>query len=218
MAFHYQRICDGLPRCPGFTEALVLNFPLQDVAGLSANAGLWVAFILGSAFGFFLEQGGMGDARKIAAQFYFRDLAVLKIMFSAIVTTALGLFWFARVGWLDYDLIFLPPTYVWPQVVGGFIFGAGFVIGGLCPGTSCVALSSGRLDGLVLLLGLFFGIFLFNELHGHFDAFYRSGSLGSVALPDTLGVSNASMLVILVALAIAAFVVAEALERRNSGP
>lgn len=192
-----------------------MNFPVVDISGLSLDTGLWVAFALGIAFGFFLEQGGMGNARKIAGQFYLRDLAVMKIMFSAVVTTALGLFWFARLGWLDYDLIFLPPTYIWPQIVGGIIFGAGFVTGGLCPGTSCVAVSSGRLDGLALLGGLFIGILLFNELFEYFEDFYRSGSLGSISLPDYLDVSYAWALVGLVILALTAFLGAEALARRK---
>ncbi len=191
-----------------------MTFPVNEI---SVTGGLWIALFLGIAFGVFLEQGGMGDARKISAQFYFRDLAVMKIMFSAVVTAALGLFWFAKLGWLDYDLIFVPPTYVWPQILGGIVFGAGFVTGGLCPGTSCVAVASGRLDGLALLLGLFVGIFLFNEFFDYFEEFYRSGSLGSIALPEYLGVSTASLLVGLVVVALALFLGAEAIERRDGG-
>lgn len=189
-----------------------MTFPVNEI---SVAGGLWIALFLGIGFGIFLEQGGMGDARKISAQFYLRDLAVMKVMFSAVVTAALGLFWFAKLGWLDYDLIFVPPTYVWPQILGGIVFGAGFVTGGLCPGTSCVAVASGRLDGLALLFGLFVGIFLFNEFFDYFEEFYRSGSLGSIALPEYLGVSTASLLVGLVVVALALFLGAEAIERRD---
>ena len=132
-------------------------------------------------------------------------------------TKEMGMFWFARMGWLDYELIFLPPTYIWPQAIGGMIFGAGFVTGGLCPGTSCVAISSGRIDGLAMLFGLFAGILLFNEFFEYFADFYRSGSLGPIALPDYLGVPHTSMLVGVVVLALAAFAGSKALEKRRGG-
>ncbi len=189
--------------------------PLLETGIITAGTSLWLALLLGAAFGFLLEQGGMGNALKISGQFYFRDLSVLKIMFSAIVTTALGLFWFARVGWLNYDLIYLLPTFIWPQVIGGAIFGAGFIIGGLCPGTSCVAAASGRIDGLVLLIGMFAGIFLFNELFALFAGFYHSSSLGQVALPEFLGISHSLVLLILVITALAIFRVAERIEQRT---
>lgn len=70
--------------------------PLLEIGTISENTSLWIALLLGIGFGIFLEQGGMGNARKIAGQFYLRDLSVLKIMFSAIVTASLGLYWFAR--------------------------------------------------------------------------------------------------------------------------
>ena len=186
-----------------------MNLPL-----LLADS-LWLVLLLGIAFGFFLEQGGMGNALKISGQFYFRDMAVLKIMFSAIVTTALGLFWFSKLGWLDYDLIHMLPTFTWPQITGGLIFGAGFVVGGLCPGTSCVALASGRIDGLALLLGLFAGIFLFNESYPLIEPFYRSSDLGPVNLADVFGISHGAVLLMLVLIALAAFAGSEWIEKRS---
>ena len=182
-----------------------LVFPLSP----QGSASLWLALALGLAFGVLLEQGGMGHARKVAGFFYFRDFAVLKIMFSAILTCAVGLFWLARIGWLDYDLIFVEPTYLWPQLSGGLIFGAGFAVGGLCPGTSCVALASGRVDGLALLLGMFLGIGLFNELFAWMEPFYRSGEMGTSRLPELLGVGEALTLAGLAAIALLMFVLIE---------
>ena len=45
-----------------------------------------IAFVIGISFGFWLERAGFGSSRKLAAQFYFKDLAVLKVMFTAIIT------------------------------------------------------------------------------------------------------------------------------------
>lgn len=172
--------------------------------------------LIGGVFGWFLEQGGMGNAMRIAGQFYFRDLAVLKVMFSAIITTAIGLFWFARLGLLDYDSLIFLETYIWPQAIGGLIFGAGFVLGGLCPGTSCVALASGKLDGGALLLGLLAGIVLFNESFFLFETLYYSGARGELLLPQMFGQSHAKILLVLVALGLGAFAAAEQLERRTT--
>jgi len=94
------------------------------------------------------------------------------------------------------------------------------VMGGLCPGTSCVAASSGRIDGLVLLAGMLFGILLFNEAFPLFSGFYYSSDLGQVTIPQMLGVSYGVMVFVVVLAALASFNLAERLEakaRRSNG-
>ena len=105
---------------------------------------LLVAFVLGLGFGFFLERAGFGSARKLAAQFYLYDMSVFKVMFTAIVTAMLGVTYLGWLGWLDLDLVYLVPTHLGPQIVGGLVLGVGFVVGGYCPGTSVAALASSR--------------------------------------------------------------------------
>ncbi|HEY2091607.1 MAG TPA: YeeE/YedE thiosulfate transporter family protein, partial [Thermoanaerobaculia bacterium] len=92
--------------------------------------------VIGIAFGWALERAGLGDSRKLAGQFYFTDLTVFKVMFTAIVTAMLGVFWLVRLGVISLASISVPETYLVPQLLGGLIFGAGFVAAGLCPGTS----------------------------------------------------------------------------------
>ena len=94
--------------------------------------------MIGIGFGFFLERAGFGSARKLTDQFYFKDMAVFRVMFTAIVTAMLGLFYLAACGWVDLSLVYIQPTYLWPQIVGGLLLGVGFVVGGYCPGTSLV--------------------------------------------------------------------------------
>jgi len=48
---------------------------------------------------------------------------------------------------------FFMPSIYGAQIVGGLIFGVGFVMGAWCPGTAAVGLASGRLDALVFLAG-----------------------------------------------------------------
>lgn len=96
----------------------------------SLTTYLAVAVLLGFFFGFFLERAGFSSAHKLTAQFYFKDFSVLKVMFSAIVVAMLGIAYFSLVGWLDMSQVFVPPTYIWPQLVGGLLLGAGFIVGG----------------------------------------------------------------------------------------
>jgi len=103
---------------------------------------LAAAVIIGIAFGWTLERAGLGSAPKLAGQFYLTDFTVFKVMFSAIVTAMLGAFWLSRLGVLDLSRVYVPETYLLPQLAGGLLFGVGFVVACLCPGTSCVAAAS----------------------------------------------------------------------------
>ena len=94
------------------------------------EVGFLIAFIIGISFGFWLERAGFGYSRKLAMQFYFRDMTVLKVMFTAILTTMVGLLLFSLFGWIDLSLVYINPTYLWPQILGGLILGFGFIIGG----------------------------------------------------------------------------------------
>ena len=60
--------------------------PFFGNSAFSETASLGVALVIGIAFGWFLERSGMGSARKLAGQFYLRDLTVFKVMFTAIIT------------------------------------------------------------------------------------------------------------------------------------
>lgn len=185
---------------------------LPDDAGFASAALL--ALGIGVAFGWALERAGLGSARKLVGQFYGTDYTVFKVMFSAIVTTMLGAYWLARLGLLEMPRVYVPETFLGPQLAGGLVFGAGFALAGLCPGTSCVAAASGRGDGLAVVSGMFAGVlgagFLVTALAG----FYQSGARGAWTLPELLGVSPGFVLAAVVALALTGFYVAERLEAR----
>ena len=192
--------------------------PFYEFGRFGDTASLLVAVLLGIAFGWFLERGGMGNARKLSGQFYFTDLSVLKLMFSAIVTAMLGLFWLSWAGLLDLSRVYVPETFIAPQLVGGLVFGVGFVVGGLCPGTSCVAAATGRKDGLALIAGMLAGVFVFGEAFPVIGPFADSTPRGSWTLPDALGLSYGTVVGIIVAAALGAFAGAEWLERRAERP
>ena len=195
-----------------------MRAPLYEWGLFGDGASLLVALGVGVAFGWFLERGGMGNARKLAAQFYLRDLTVFKMLFTAVVTAMLGVFWLTRLGLLEASLVYVPPTWVVPQLLGGLVFGVGFVMGGLCPGTSCVAISSGRRDGLAVLGGMLFGILLFGEAFPVLGRLYSATPAGTVTLPDALGLPYGATVLLVTAMAVAGFTLAERLERGRGGP
>ena len=104
--------------------------------------------VIGIAFGMTLESAGFGNSKLLAAQFYFKDMRVFKVMFTAIIVAMTLIFLSSALGLLDYNLIWVPPTYLWPGIVGGLIMGVGFIIGGFCPGTSLVGMATGKLDAV----------------------------------------------------------------------
>ena len=175
---------------------------------------LAVAVAIGIAFGWFLERAGLGSARKLAGQFYLTDLTVFKVMFSAIVTAMLGAYWLGRLGILDLSSVYVPETYILPQLAGGLLFGAGFVLAGLCPGTSCVAAATGRGDGALVMLGMFCGVLGTGLAFQPLRRFYESTARGSLTLPQLLRVPYGVIVCAVVVVALSAFLAAERWERR----
>ena len=191
-----------------------MNAPFYDAGVFGDRAALAVALAIGIAFGWCLERAGMGNARKLAAQFYLTDLTVFKVMFSAIVTAMLGAFWLGRLGVLDLGRVYVPQTYLVPQLVGGAVFGAGFALGGLCPGTSCVAAVTGRGDGLTLVAGMFTGVLVTGLWFRKLETFYESSARGTFTLPQALHMPYGVVVLLIVAVALAGFRWATWLEHR----
>ena len=188
--------------------------PLYKYGFFGDEFSLLVAFAIGLGFGFFLERAGFGSARKLAAQFYLYDMSVFKVMFTAIVTAMLGVTYLGWIGWLDLDLVYLVPTYLVPQLVGGLVLGVGFVIGGYCPGTSVAALATGRIDAVVYALGIFAGTFVYAEVYPAIEGFVNSTPMGQVTLPEVLGLPWGLVVFAVVVIAVLGFWGATAVERR----
>lgn len=194
-----------------------MRAPFFEFGAFGEGSSLAVALFIGIAFGWTLERAGLGNARKLAGQFYLTDLTVIKVMFSAIVTAMLGAFWLGRLGVLDLSRVYVPETFLVPQIVGGLVFGAGFALAGLCPGTSCVAAATGRADGLLVMGGLFTGVLLTGFAMGPLKSFYESTALGTRTLPQILHLSYGAVVLLVVIVALATFRVSERLERAHAG-
>jgi len=192
-------------------------FPLP-LGELLGHYGSYVVYLLiGVAFGATLETAGFGNSKKLAAQFYFKDLTVFKVMFTAIIVACVLIFLSSAVGLLDYNLVWVPPTYLWPGIVGGLIMGVGFIVGGFCPGTSLVAMATGKVDGVFFVLGVLTGIFLFGETVSSFELFFDSSYMGRFTLPQLFGLSYGTVVVAVVVMALLMFWGAEKVEASVGG-
>jgi uncharacterized membrane protein YedE/YeeE len=171
-------------------------FPLD----LSPAASAIAAVILGFGFGFALERAGFGSSRRLTAVFYFFDMAVVKVMFTAIVTAMAGLYLLSAAGLLDLSALYVEPTNYAGAIIGGLVFGAGFVIGGYCPGTAIAACATGKLDAVAFAIGMLGGVYLFAELFSGVDAWAREGAVGEVTLPALTGISMGWFVLLFVAI------------------
>ena len=61
-----------------------------------------ISFIIGIAFGFILEQAGFSSSRKLAGVFYGYDFVVVRVFFTAAITTMLGLIFLNYFGYLNF--------------------------------------------------------------------------------------------------------------------
>ena len=163
-------------------------FPLASSIEFSVGVELAISFVLGLGFGFALERAGFGGAKKLTAVFYLYDMAVVKVMFTAIVTAMAGLWVFSALGLLNLSEVYLEPTYLTAQIVGGLLFGAGFIFGGHCPGTSIAAMATGRKDGMLFALGMLGGVYAYAELTPGLDAWYKAGAQEEMTLTSISGI------------------------------
>ncbi len=184
----------------------------QLVAAPSAKT-FFAALLIGLAFGFALEWAGFGSSRKLAGIFYFRDMTVLRVMSTALITAMLGLSLVAALGWVDLETqVYLLPTVYGAQVLGGLIFGVGFALSGWCPGTGAVGVASGKLDALVFLVGVVVGAIVYNETYG-----LTAGLLGGGTVRLAFGLPRGLFALLFTLAAVGAFYFAEWIEREVSG-
>lgn len=180
---------------------------------ISENTNLLLAFFIGIAFGFVLEQGGFSSSRKLAGVFYGYDTVVLKVFFTGAITAMLGLLFFSLFDWVDLSIVYVNETYLWSSVVGGVIMGAGFIMGGYCPGTSFCGAAIGKIDAYIFIAGLFIGIFIFGEAYEWFEPLYLAEFWGSPRISEFFGLSEGVTVLLVILAAVAMFWMGEKAEK-----
>lgn len=184
---------------------------------VSGQFNFVIAFILGLGFGFVLEQAGFSSTRKLVGLFYGYDFTVLKVFFTAGVTAMIGVLFLGHFGLLDLNLIYVNPTFLWSALIGGGIMGAGFIIGGFCPGTSVCAAAIGKVDAMAFIFGSLLGIFAFTEGFPLFENLYYAQAWGPVRINHFLGISMEFFGIILTMVALGAFYFTTRIENKVNG-
>ncbi len=188
--------------------------PLVVYEIISANTNLLLAFIVGIGFGFVLESSGFSSSRKLAGMFYGYDTTVLKVFFTAALVSMLGLLFFSLFGWVDLDLVYVNPTFLWSAIVGGAIMGAGFILGGFCPGTAFCALSIGKLDALLFVGGLVIGVLIFTEGFPYWESIFYAENLGTPTMNEILGIPRGLFALLMILAAFGMFFVGDWAEKK----
>lgn len=188
--------------------------PIIPLFEISEEINLLIAFLIGLGFGFALEQAGFSSSRKLAGMFYGYDTTVLKVFFTAALTAMLGLLFMNYLGMIDMSIIYVNDYFVSSAIVGGVIMGAGFIIGGFCPGTSVCAAAIGKIDAMYFLGGSLIGILLFGQTYPLWEKLHNSQHLGSIKLSDSIGITDGLLGLLVIVAAVAMFWIGEMAERR----
>lgn len=186
--------------------------PLYKMGILSEPGTMLIAVIAGIAFGYILISVGMGNSRKISAVFYGEDWSVMKIMFSAVVTTMLLTYTSFYFGLLDINLVQLANVNLSAVIIGGLIFGVGMAIGGYCPGTSIAAAVTSKIDSYIFIGGFFVGLWIFAVNYPLISKYLYSENLGKLTLSDIFGLPYGVMVLLVVGVALVTFYFLEKFE------
>jgi uncharacterized membrane protein YedE/YeeE/rhodanese-related sulfurtransferase len=173
------------------------------------------ALPIGIAFGFILERAGLGDPRVILGQLVLRDFTVVRVMFGAIVTAMLVVMLGGALGLIDVRAIAIPPTDAGAQALGAVIFGGGFALAALCPGTACVAAASGRRDGVIAVIGIFLGTLATPLLWPAIGTAAAPVPREGAHLPADLGLPVWTVVLAITVAGVAASMIARRVERRG---
>jgi uncharacterized protein len=179
---------------------------------------LLIAFVIGTGFGFALEQAGFSSSRKLAGMFYGYDTTVIKVFFTAAIVALVGSELLSYLGLLDIGRVFVNEYYKVAAIAGGVIMGAGFIMGGFCPGTGLSAMSIGKIDGMVFVAGGLTGAFLFAESYPLIQNIANGYNEGPVRINEAMGITAGLFTFLLIAAAVVMFWLAEKAEKKFARP
>jgi hypothetical protein len=192
--------------------------PLSSYFVFPEWLNMLTAFLIGTGFGFALEQGGFSSSRKLAGMFYGYDATVLKVFFTAAIVALIGSQLMNYLGLLNLNLVYVNEFYVTAAIVGGIIMGAGFIMGGFCPGTGLCAMSIGKIDAIVFVAGGLAGAFIFAETYPYIQDMANAGYKGPVRIDESFGLSPGMFALLMICAAAVMFWIAEIAEKKFARP
>lgn len=118
--------------------------------------------LLGLLLGFSLSRLGFADFGEVHRMLTFADLRLVLTFAGAVVVATLGFLAMARGRTLPRRSVHKG------TVAGGVLFGIGWAVTGTCPAVAPVQVGEGRLLGLVTLVGILAGVWLFSLARARF--------------------------------------------------
>jgi len=148
---------------------------------------LALGLLTGIAFGFLLQKGQVAKYQVILGQLLLKDWTAFKIMLTAMLVGAIGVYALraAEVTYLD----------IWPfqpaaMLLGALLFGIGIAVIGYCPGTGMAGAGEGSRDAALGVLGMLCGAAVFVATFPMLERIGAAlGDWGKVTVPGVLGVS-----------------------------
>ncbi len=124
---------------------------------------------MGIVFGYLLSQAGATDPAMISSLLLFQDLHLLWVIVTAVGVGALlnGVAKMLRLRALGQKepMKFKHKPFVPLLVPGALLFGAGWALTGVCPGTAPAMLGEGRWFAGIILIGILIGTWLTGWIH-----------------------------------------------------
>jgi uncharacterized protein len=169
--------------------------------------------LTGLVFGFVLQKGHVTRYSTIVGQFLFADFTVLKIMLTAIVTGAIGIYAMHSLGMIAN--LSVKPALLAANALGGLIFGVGMAIAGYCPGTGVAAIGEGSRHAIPAVLGMIVGAGVFAEVYPFLQSnLMKWADYKKVTLANITGLSPWVFITGLAVIAVVVFFLIERSERK----
>lgn len=164
--------------------------------------GLFTGFL----FGVLLQKGRVAKYRVIVGQFLLRDWTVVKVMGTAVVVGAAGVFALRTLGFIT---LHIKPVLLGGLLLGGALFGIGMGLLGYCPGTCVAACGEGRKDAAAGLIGQLIGAGVFVIAYPGLEPIITLGRFGELTFPSLTNTPPWPWIAVLAVLACAAWYGAE---------
>ena len=113
---------------------------------------IFLALVIGAAFGFVLDRIGATNPTILGRMLALINLGLMKAILLAIGVGSVLMFAGQMAGLVDVGHMSVKAAYV-GVFIGGLLLGTGWAVSGYCPGTGLSAAAGGRKDALFFIAG-----------------------------------------------------------------